>query len=128
MLQMMDEQVPLLAREKPDLQVVQAPAAVEEQIRQLASLQVGLQYDPERTRVNPVVHPEQTVRLLQVLQLATEFWVQSMVQTPFMGLKPVVQLPQKLGLMQLRQLMSEQTGSHPCLLDVRTYWLEQAAQ
>ena len=44
MLHIMAAQVPFeLTRENPDLQVVQAPAAVEEQIRQLLSLQTGLQ-------------------------------------------------------------------------------------
>lgn len=44
MLQMIAVQAPVLfTSEKPVLQVVQAPAAVDEQMRQLVSLQVGLQ-------------------------------------------------------------------------------------
>ena len=65
------------------------------------------------------LQPEQTVRMEQVLQLATLFWVQLMVQTPLTGLKPVVQVPQKLGLMQVTQLGSVQMGSQNCWLEER---------
>ena len=63
-------QVPLIS-EKPVLQVVQVPAVVLVQIRQLVSLQMGL-HSP-RTKLYPLVQPVHAVREVQVAQFVTEF-------------------------------------------------------
>lgn len=67
---MMALQVPF-ASAKPVLQVVQVPALVSVQTRQLVSLQMGL-HSP-RTKSYPLMHPVQAVREVQVEQFATEF-------------------------------------------------------
>ena len=78
---MIEEQVPVDI-EYPVLQVVQAPAAELLQTRQFGSLQLGVQYAPPITLVNPELQSLQADRVVQLAQFATNTPVQSTVQTP----------------------------------------------
>ena len=68
----------------PVLQEVQSPAAGEEQISQLVSLQIGEQSSPLSARLKFVSHPAHTVRVVHVAQLETAFREQLMTHSPYL--------------------------------------------